>query len=80
MADGLILPGTPESVGEAYMLAQESWEAEGRTGRPRLVGAAYYALGANADRGVGYIRDYYSFMGPAVEFLAGSILTTTDGI
>ncbi len=79
-ADGLITPGTPESIQQAYSIAEESWKAEGRTGRPRLVSAAYYALGPNADRGVDYIKDYYAFMGPGADYMAQGILTTADAI
>jgi alkanesulfonate monooxygenase SsuD/methylene tetrahydromethanopterin reductase-like flavin-dependent oxidoreductase (luciferase family) len=79
--DGLILPGTPDSVREAYEIAKESWKAEGREGTPRLVGAAYYALGPDAgDRGSEYIHDYYSFMGPAADYVAGSVISTPDAV
>ncbi len=51
----------------------ESWRAEGREGRPRLVACLYYALGPNADRGGDYIRDYYSYFGPGADDMARSI-------
>ena len=79
-ADGLITPGIPESVQQAYGVAEESWKAEGRPGRPRLVSAAYYALGPNADRGASYVRDYYGFMGDAADYMAQSILASADAI
>ena len=80
-ADGFLGVGTPDSVRQAYSTAEESWQAAGRVGKPRLVGGAYYSLGPNAgDRGADYIRDYYAFMGPAAEHLAQSILTTREAV
>ena len=80
-ADGLILPGTPDSVRQAYNTAEESWKAAGRAGKPRLVGGAYYALGPNAeDIGATYIRHYYAFSGPRAEYMVQSNLTTAEAI
>ena len=80
-ADGLLVPGTPDSVSQAYNLAEESWKAEGRPGAPRLVGAAYYALGPEASgSGAAYIRDYYAFMAPADEYMVQAMLTTPQAI
>ena len=46
-----------------------------------MVGAAYYALGPNAgDRGAAYVRDYYSFMGQASDYMVQSILTTPEAV
>jgi hypothetical protein len=56
-----------------FDVAEESWRAEGREGRPRLVATLYYALGPNAARGGDYIRHYYSYFGPAADDLARSI-------
>jgi len=68
-ADGFISGGVPdpEQVRQMFDLAQESWRAEGREGKPRLVATLYYALGPNAARGGDYIRDYYSYFGPAAD-------------
>ena len=79
--DGIIVPGTPDSLRQSYSIAEESWKAAGRAGKPRLVGAAYYALGPKAgDRGATYISDYYAFMGPAVDYMTQSILTTPEAV
>jgi hypothetical protein len=61
-----------------FDIAEESWRAEGREGRPRLVAALYYALGPNADRGADYIRDYYSYFGPAADDMARSIPSSPE--
>jgi alkanesulfonate monooxygenase SsuD/methylene tetrahydromethanopterin reductase-like flavin-dependent oxidoreductase (luciferase family) len=80
-ADGFISGGIPdpEQVRQLFDLAEESWRAEGREGKPRLVAALYYALGPNAaDRGAEYIRDYYSFFGPAADDMARSIPSSPE--
>jgi alkanesulfonate monooxygenase SsuD/methylene tetrahydromethanopterin reductase-like flavin-dependent oxidoreductase (luciferase family) len=52
-ADGFISGGVPdpEQVRQMFDLAEESWRAEGRKGKPRLVASLYYVLGPNAARG-----------------------------
>ena len=80
-AEGILVPGTPDSIGQAYAVAQDSWKAAGRAGAPRLVGAAYYALGPGSqDRGAAYVRDYYGCMGAGTEYLAQSILGTAETV
>src|ERR671916_2133112 len=79
--DGFISGGIPdpEQVRQMFDVAEESWRAEGREGRPRLVGCIYYALGPNAaDRGADYIRDYYSYFGPAADDMARSIPSSPE--
>ena len=81
-ADGFISGGVrdPEQVRQLFDLAEESWRAEGREGRPRLVAALYYALGPNAERGGDYIRDYYRYFGPAADDMARSIPSSPETI
>jgi alkanesulfonate monooxygenase SsuD/methylene tetrahydromethanopterin reductase-like flavin-dependent oxidoreductase (luciferase family) len=80
--DGFISGGIPDpaQVRQMFDLAEESWRAEGREGKPRLVACLYYALGPNAERGGDYIRDYYSYFGPAADDMAGSIPSTPETI
>jgi alkanesulfonate monooxygenase SsuD/methylene tetrahydromethanopterin reductase-like flavin-dependent oxidoreductase (luciferase family) len=80
--DGFISGGVrdPEQVRRLFDLAEESWRAEEREGKPRLVASLYYALGPNADRGGDYIRDYYSYFGPAADDMARSIPSTPEAI
>jgi alkanesulfonate monooxygenase SsuD/methylene tetrahydromethanopterin reductase-like flavin-dependent oxidoreductase (luciferase family) len=81
--DGFISGGVPDpqQVRQMFDIAEESWRAEGREGRPRLVGCFYYALGPNgAERGADYMRDYYSFMGPAADDIAASIPSSPETI
>jgi len=81
-ADGFISGGIPdpEQVRQMFDLAEESWGAEGREGRPRLVACLYYALGPNADRGGDYIRHYYSFFGQGADDMARSIPSSSEAV
>ena len=76
--DGFISGGVPDpdQVRQMFDLVEQSWRDEGREGRPRLVACLYYALGPNAERGGDYIRDYYSYFGPAADDMARSIPST----
>jgi alkanesulfonate monooxygenase SsuD/methylene tetrahydromethanopterin reductase-like flavin-dependent oxidoreductase (luciferase family) len=80
--DGFISGGIPDpqQVRQMFDLVEESWRAEGREGRPRLVSCFYYALGPNAERGGDYLRDYYSYFGPAADDMARSIPSSPDAI
>ena len=70
----------PEAVGQMFDVARESWRAEGREGRPRLVATLYYALGPDAERGGDYIRDYYAYFGPAADDMSRSIPTSPEAV
>ena len=81
--DGIILGGSgdPNVAQQFYSVAQESWQAAGRSGKPRFVGCMYYALGPDArERGGAYIRDYYSFMGQRADFMANAFPATPDAV
>jgi alkanesulfonate monooxygenase SsuD/methylene tetrahydromethanopterin reductase-like flavin-dependent oxidoreductase (luciferase family) len=80
--DGYISGGIPDpaQVRQMFDLAEESWRAEGREGKPRLVASLYYALGPNAERGGDYIRDYYSYFGPAADDMARSIPSSPEAV
>ena len=80
--DGFISGGVRDSeqVRQLFDLAEESWRAQGREGRPRLVASLYYALGPNAERGGDYIRDYYSYFGPAADDMARSIPSSPEAV
>ena len=81
-ADGFIAAAANAgAVNELYGMALESWESEGRTGKPRLAGVASYALGPNAaDKVGGYIRHYYSFLGDAAETMARNAISTPEAV
>ncbi len=61
--------------------ADDAWQAAGRTGRPRLLALAYYALGPDADAvAADYLRDYYSFAPPHAERMLADTPTDEDGV
>ncbi|HEV2582422.1 MAG TPA: LLM class flavin-dependent oxidoreductase [Ktedonobacteraceae bacterium] len=73
--------GGPQRADQFFRMAEETWKDAGRPGRPRLVGAAYVALGQDGlERGGAYIRDYYRMIGPMVERMAAALPTTSEAI
>lgn len=80
--DGFIAGGAgPEVALRLYRIAEETWKATGRTGKPRFVTCMYFGLGPDAAERAGvYIRAYYGFMGQAAEQRARAIPSTTDEV
>jgi alkanesulfonate monooxygenase SsuD/methylene tetrahydromethanopterin reductase-like flavin-dependent oxidoreductase (luciferase family) len=64
LCDGYIGGGT-DSYGEAcFRMAQESWQAHGRSGEPRLVATGSFALGPGAlELGMANVGSYYRTLG-----------------
>ena len=81
-ADGFISGGlAPAQAQSLYKLAEESWKAAGRAGKPRFVASMYWGLGPNAaERAGAYIRNYYAFMGPTAEQVASSVPSTPEAV
>jgi alkanesulfonate monooxygenase SsuD/methylene tetrahydromethanopterin reductase-like flavin-dependent oxidoreductase (luciferase family) len=81
-ADGFIsIPLPPDHVQQLYRVAQESWQEQGKPGKPRLAVGLYYRLGSyTTQRSDAYIRDYYAFAGPAVEQVVQGIIGTPEAI
>ncbi|HZP95310.1 MAG TPA: LLM class flavin-dependent oxidoreductase [Candidatus Limnocylindria bacterium] len=78
--DGFMAPGggDPAAMRALWRDIEGAWEAAGRAGRPRWVGASYYALGANADNAAtSYIQASYGF-DPAVAERRRRTLPTTE--
>ena len=82
LADGYLAAGTqPEDVEAAYKEVLDAWQAAGKPGKPRLAAVASYALGPNAADVVGgYIRHYYSFLGPVAEQMAQNAVSSTEAV
>lgn len=62
--DGYMAPGggEPEAMLNMWRDIERLWKEAGRTGKPRWVGASYYALGANAaDHAHRYISANYGY-------------------
>jgi alkanesulfonate monooxygenase SsuD/methylene tetrahydromethanopterin reductase-like flavin-dependent oxidoreductase (luciferase family) len=66
-----------EMVAQAFDGARAAWTNAGREGAPRLVAIAYYAFG-DSEKGVGNVRDYYSNMGEAADFIASTVRTSAE--
>jgi alkanesulfonate monooxygenase SsuD/methylene tetrahydromethanopterin reductase-like flavin-dependent oxidoreductase (luciferase family) len=72
--------GGPQRAQHGFKAAQESWQAAGRSGKPRLVGCMYFALGPDArERGGSYLRSYYG-QGQWVDAMINSLPITPEVI
>ncbi len=76
LADGWISGGGGVGMfkqgASAFRLA---WREQGRTGEPRLVALAYYALGADAEELADrYLSDYYGFAPPYAQLVLRNAL------
>jgi alkanesulfonate monooxygenase SsuD/methylene tetrahydromethanopterin reductase-like flavin-dependent oxidoreductase (luciferase family) len=79
-ADGYVHGGgPPRAFARAASMAFDAWSDLGRTGRPRLFGQGYFALGGE-DAGNAYLRHYYAFTGPFAERIAAANLTTPHAV
>jgi len=73
--------GSPDQVNGAFRQAEEYWRNAGKSGKPRLAALAYFGLGSDAaERTSAYILDYYGFMGPVAQYIAGAALTSSEAI
>jgi hypothetical protein len=62
--DGYMAPGggEPQSLLKMWRQIEQAWQEAGRKGKPRWVGASYYALGPNAaDHANRYIAANYGY-------------------
>lgn len=74
-SDGYIHGGGPPRVfARAAQEARAAWLDAGRPGVPELWGQAYFAFAGAAERGAGYVRDYYSFTGAFADKIAAGLL------
>jgi alkanesulfonate monooxygenase SsuD/methylene tetrahydromethanopterin reductase-like flavin-dependent oxidoreductase (luciferase family) len=81
-ADGYIAgSGSAENAGGAYKLAEDSWKANGRSGKPKFMCVFYFALGDEAaEFGPAYVLNYYKLMGAAAEPMAKAVPTTVEQV
>jgi alkanesulfonate monooxygenase SsuD/methylene tetrahydromethanopterin reductase-like flavin-dependent oxidoreductase (luciferase family) len=80
--DGFISGGSDAATAQRlYHAVQEIWQQANRPGKPRFVGAFYYALGPDAaTKGADYLRHYYRFLGPTAEMIAGHLAATPEAV
>lgn len=71
----------PEQVGPFVEQVRSAWKDAGREGTPHIAALAYYSLGdeVQADS-VGYLKDYYSFLGEWADAMANGIPRTPEGL
>ncbi len=82
-ADGFISGGggDPARAREAFQIVEQAWREANRPGKPRFVGAIYFALGQDArERGAVTLRHYYSFLGPRVEYMTQTFPATQEAV
>lgn len=69
--------GGPDAFAQGAAPIRQAWTDGGRSGAPRLVALAYFALGPDATAlAEGYLGDYYAFAGPAAAMVAAGALTS----
>jgi alkanesulfonate monooxygenase SsuD/methylene tetrahydromethanopterin reductase-like flavin-dependent oxidoreductase (luciferase family) len=80
--NGFIAGGRdPKGTQQFFQLAEEAWKGAGRSGKPRLVGCFYYALGTDAKaRASMYLRNYYVMLGPMVDTMINNLPLTIEAI
>jgi alkanesulfonate monooxygenase SsuD/methylene tetrahydromethanopterin reductase-like flavin-dependent oxidoreductase (luciferase family) len=81
-ADGWIMGGgTPDQFAEGLAAVKAAWSAAGRDGSPRCMALAYFALGPEGPAAAdSYLHDYYGFLGPIADMIAGSAATDADTV
>jgi alkanesulfonate monooxygenase SsuD/methylene tetrahydromethanopterin reductase-like flavin-dependent oxidoreductase (luciferase family) len=69
--------GTPEMFADGAQAVERAWQAAGRTGKPRKLSLAYFALGDRArEQADAYIKDYYGWLGDfAGQIAAGAAVS-----
>jgi alkanesulfonate monooxygenase SsuD/methylene tetrahydromethanopterin reductase-like flavin-dependent oxidoreductase (luciferase family) len=69
--------GGPDAFAQGAESVRAAWKDGGRTGAPRLVALAYYALGPDATAlAEGYLGDYYAFAGQYASAVASGAMTS----
>ena len=81
--DGFIAPGggEPARMVELWARIRAAWQAAGRDGQPRWVGASYFALGPSAtDLARGHIDAWYGFDPALAERRLATIPATPEAV
>jgi alkanesulfonate monooxygenase SsuD/methylene tetrahydromethanopterin reductase-like flavin-dependent oxidoreductase (luciferase family) len=85
-ADGIYgtsMAGDREGHQQIFDMAKDAWKAEGRTGKPYLMGSFWYSLAPNAETELkSYVHGYMKYMGADIaNYMAGSMTRhTADAI
>jgi alkanesulfonate monooxygenase SsuD/methylene tetrahydromethanopterin reductase-like flavin-dependent oxidoreductase (luciferase family) len=78
--DGWIMPGLPpDQFGELARKVDEAWSSEGRSGKPRKLALAYFALGPNAsDDAKRSLGHYYAWLGDYADQIVKGAAASED--
>lgn len=82
VGDGWIMGGgSPDQFRQGAARTRAAWQAAGRSGSPRTMALAYFALGDDAETAAQtYLRDYYAFLGDVAGQIAGSAATDAAAV
>jgi alkanesulfonate monooxygenase SsuD/methylene tetrahydromethanopterin reductase-like flavin-dependent oxidoreductase (luciferase family) len=73
--------GTPQRFSESVERLAQLREQAGRSGPTPTVVSTYFALGPDRDSsGPGFVREYFSFVGPYAEHVAQATPTDADAV
>jgi len=73
--------GSPDDLRTGAAAVRGAWTAAGRDGEPRLAALGYYALGPNGRAAAdSYLHDYYGFLGPIADYIAGAALVSPEQV
>jgi alkanesulfonate monooxygenase SsuD/methylene tetrahydromethanopterin reductase-like flavin-dependent oxidoreductase (luciferase family) len=80
LGDGWIMGGgTPDMFARAAAGVDQAWQDAGRSGRPRKLTLAYYALGPDARTlADNYLLNYYAFMGDIAQQIAAGAAVSAE--
>jgi alkanesulfonate monooxygenase SsuD/methylene tetrahydromethanopterin reductase-like flavin-dependent oxidoreductase (luciferase family) len=80
IGDGWIMGGgTPEMFAQAAAAIDQAWQDAGRSGRPRKLSLAYFALGPDARAAAdAYLLHYYAFLGDFAGQIAAGAAVSQD--
>jgi alkanesulfonate monooxygenase SsuD/methylene tetrahydromethanopterin reductase-like flavin-dependent oxidoreductase (luciferase family) len=78
--DGWIMGGgTPEMFAQLAGAVDQAWQAAGRSGKPRKLSLAYFALGPRArEQADSYMRHYYGWLGEFADQIAASAAVSEE--
>lgn len=71
--------GGPQTAAQSYPAAEAAWKQAGRAGKPRFVAGQYFGIGTKEQAGA-YILDYYKFLGPIAQQIAGGVASSAEEI
>ena len=78
--DGWIMGGgTPEMFAQLAGAVEQAWQAAGRSGKPRKLSLAYFALGPRArEQADAYMKHYYGWLGETADQIAASAAVSDE--